>query len=152
MTALWEMRTPDSSASGQDAHRQCHSFTFSAYTMTCHETSITHPHPALLLTSIMLLSAVLGTTMKRRDRGGMLSGSAANSISGCLLKVPDRLRPVVQLPDNAGEMIQLKSSQQHASTGKSEPQLRIMPDPSRGVVQYMQLSDWKLMKAFDMIS
>ena len=55
----------------------------------------------------MLPSAVLGTTMKRRDRGGILSGSAANSVSGCLLKLPERLQPVVQLPDDASGMTQL---------------------------------------------
>ena len=44
------------------------------------------------LTSMILPSAVLGTTMKSRDLGGMLSGSAAISVSGCLVTVPERLR------------------------------------------------------------
>ena len=47
----------------------------------------------LRLTSMMLPSAVLGTTMNSRDRGGMLSGSAAMSVSGCLVTVPERLQP-----------------------------------------------------------
>ena len=50
------------------------------------------------LTSMMLPSAVLGTTMKSRDLGGTLSGSAAMSVSGCLVILPERLQPGQNAP------------------------------------------------------
>lgn len=55
-----------------------------------------------LLTSMMLPSAVLGTTMNSRDLGGMLSGSVAISASGCLLTLPDRLRSSIALCEEEG--------------------------------------------------
>jgi hypothetical protein len=42
-------------------------------------------------TSIAVPLAVFGTTMKRRERGGMLSGSGAHCTSDTVLEGPDRL-------------------------------------------------------------